>query len=318
MESINLSINPWYYCNFRCDFCYLTEQQLSDKTLLPLDKLEQRLNEIICVSKIGMVDLYGGEVGILPVEYVTKLKELLHAYGVCDINVITNLSMINEITTDPGFYISVSYDFGAREKHELVFKNMTQLQRPFSILMLASKNLIQKNVPEMIETLNLLENLQSVEIKPYSPNQANQDTVYYTQFEEFVKSFLQYPNRRFEFVNEKLLDTVLNKSRNAFSDDHVYITPSGNYGVLEFDLNDNEFFLEYETLDEYFKWCDSEKVRVKRNKYCKNCDYFGHCLSEHLREVKSLDQSCNGFKHLIDWYKDGRMESSSRSLSQAA
>ena len=315
---MNLSINPWYYCNFRCDFCYLTEQQLSDKTLLPLDKLEQRLNEIVCVSKIGMVDLYGGEVGILPIEYVTKLKELLHAYGVSDINVITNLSMINEITADPDFYISVSYDFDAREKHELVFKNMTQLQRPFSILMLASKNLIQKNVPEMIETLNLLENLQSVEIKPYSPNQANQDTVYYTQFEEFVKSFLQYSNKRFEFVNEKLLNTVLDKSRNAFSDDHVYITPSGNYGVLEFDLNDNEFFLEYETLEEYFDWCNKEKARVARNKYCKNCEYFGHCLSEHLREVKSLHQSCNGFKHLIDWYKDGRVESSSRSLSQAA
>ena len=318
MESLTLSINPWYYCNFRCDFCYLTEQQLSDKTLLPLDKLEQRLNEIVCVSKINMVDLYGGEVGILPVEYVTKLKELLHAYGVFDINVITNLSMINEITTDPDFYISVSYDFEVREKSDVVFKNMTQLNRPFSVLMLASPRLIEKDVGEMIETLNLLPNLQSVEIKPYSPNQSNQHTVYYTQFEGFVKSFLQYPNKRFEFVNEKLLNTVLDKTRSSFSDDHVYITPSGKYGVLEFDLNDNEFFLEYESLDEYFKWCETEKARVNRNKYCKNCEYFGHCLSEHLREVKSLDQSCNGFKHLIDWYKDGRMESSSRTISSPA
>jgi sulfatase maturation enzyme AslB (radical SAM superfamily) len=297
-----LSINPWYYCNFRCSFCYLTEQQLSDKKLLPLDTLEQRLNEIISVTKIDMVDLYGGEVGILPVEYVKSMKELLHAYGIYDINVITNLSMINEITTDPDLYISVSYDFDAREKHELVFKNMTQLTRPFSVLMLASNKLMENDVPEMIETLNLLPNLQSVEIKPYSPNQANQDTVHYTQFEEFVKSFLQYPNKRFKFVNEHLLQTVLDKSRSSFSDDHVYITPSGNYGVLEFDLNDNEFFLEYETLDQYFDWCEREKLRVKRNKYCGNCEYFGNCLSEHLREVKSLEHSCNGFKKLIDWY----------------
>ena len=69
------------------------------------------------------------------------------------------------------------------------------------------------------------------------------------------------------------------------------------------DLNDNEFFLEYETLDEYFKWCNNEKKRVEKNKFCTKCDYFGHCLSEHLRDVKSLDNSCNGFKHLIDWYK---------------
>jgi sulfatase maturation enzyme AslB (radical SAM superfamily) len=316
MGSITLSINPWYYCNFRCDFCYLTEAQLADRTLLPLEKLEQRLNEILCVSSIDMVDLYGGEVGLLPLDYVTEMKELLHAYGIHDINVITNLSMINEIIMDPDFYISVSYDLDVREKHELVFKNMTQLTSPFSVLMLASPRLIEKDVGEMIETLNLLPNLQSVEIKPYSTNQSNQHTVYYTQFEEFVKSFLQYPNKKFEFVNEKLINTVLDKTRNSFSDDHVYITPSGNYGVLEFDLNDNEFFLEYETLEQYFKWCQTEKARVNRNKYCSNCEYFGNCLSEHLREVKSLEHSCNGFKLLIDWYKNGRLESSSRVISQ--
>ena len=302
MESITLSINPWYFCNFKCDFCYLTKEQLDDKTLLPLYILEERIVEIISHRKIAMVDLYGGEVTLLPLEYVQGLKQLLHTYGIYDINIITNLSVINEITTDPDFYISVSYDFAAREKHELVFRNMTQLQRPFSILMLASKNLVEKNVPEMIETLNLLENLQSVEIKPYSPNQSNQDTVYYTQFEEFVKYFLQYSNKKFKFVNEHLLQTVLDKSRNAFSDDHVYITPSGKYGVLEFDLNDNEFFLEYDSLEEYFDWCGKEKARVTRNKYCKNCEYYGNCLSEHLREVKSLEYSCNGFKNLIDWY----------------
>jgi hypothetical protein len=182
--------------------------------------------------------------------------------------------------------------------------------------MLASPRLIEKDVAEMIETLNLLPNLQSVEIKPYSTNQSNQHTVYYTQFEEFVKSFLQYPNKKFEFVNEKLINNVLDKTRNSFSDDHVYITPSGNYGVLEFDLNDNEFFLEYETLEQYFKWCETEKARVNRNKYCSDCEYFGNCLSEHLREVKSLEHSCNGFKLLIDWYKNGRVESSSRVISQ--
>jgi sulfatase maturation enzyme AslB (radical SAM superfamily) len=302
MESITLSINPWYYCNFRCNFCYLTKEQLGDRTLLPLEVLEERLIEILSYRKIAMVDLYGGEVALLPLDYVTKLKELLHTYGIYDINIITNLSVINEITTDPDFYISVSYDFDAREKSELVFRNMTQLQRPFSILMLASKELISKNVPEMIETLNLLENLQSVEIKPYSTNQSNQDTVHYTQFEELVKSFLQFTNKKFQFVNKDLLQSVLDKSRNAFSDDHIYITPTGKYAVLEFDLNDNEFFLEYDTLDQYFKWCEREKTRVNRNKYCKSCKYYGNCLSEHLREVKSLEHSCNGFKTLIDWY----------------
>ena len=298
-----LSINPWYYCNFRCKFCYLTEQQLSDKKLLELDRLNEILSEISQQENIDKVDLYGGELGLLPKEYWNDLVTLLNVYGIDDISLITNLSMVNDITLDDRVYTTVSYDFEAREDSERVFKNMALLNRPFSILVLASPEVMEQDVDEMITMFNMLENLVSVEIKPYSSNQANQFNVPYTLYEDFVKKWLLHPNKNFEFVNESLLGSVLNKTRSSFSDDHVYITPEGKYGVLEFDLNDNEFFLEYDTLEEYWQWCDKEKHRVGLNKYCSSCEYYGNCLSEHLREVKSLDESCNGFKHLIDWYK---------------
>jgi sulfatase maturation enzyme AslB (radical SAM superfamily) len=301
---LTLSINPWYYCNFTCEFCYLTKEQLADTKLLSLDVLNQRLAEISAQDQIEMVDLYGGELGILPEDYWNDLIELLHTYNIYDINLITNLSMINKITKDERVYVSVSYDFDAREDYERVWRNMALLERPFSVLMLASPNLVNKDVDEMVAMFNSLNNLVSVEIKPYSSNQANQLNVNYTQFEKFVKLWVINKNKKFSLTNESLLQSVIDKQRSSFSDDHVYITPSGKYGVLEFDLNDNEFFLEYETLDEYFKWCEKEKNRVSKNKFCSGCDYFGHCLSEHLRDVKSLDNSCNGFKHLIDWYKN--------------
>jgi hypothetical protein len=151
--------------------------------------------------------------------------------------------------------------------------------------------------------LNTLTSLVSVEIKPYSTNQANQFNIKFSDFENFIKKWITNKDKQFELVNEQLIQDVINKTRNSFSDDHVYITPNGKYGVLEFDLNDNEFFLEYDTLDQYYQWCNKEKERVTKNKFCSNCNYFGHCLSEHLREVKDLTNSCNGFKHLIDWYK---------------
>lgn len=304
-----VSVNPWYYCNFRCDFCYLTESQLEDTKLLPIEILEERLIEISSHTKIDMVDLYGGEVGILPNEYVSAIKELFHTYGIYDINVITNLSMINDVITDEDFYISVSYDFEAREKHEQVWRNMLLLKRPFSVLMLASPKLIQKDVNEMIQAFNLIPNVCSVEIKPYSPNQANQLNINYREYEEFVKKWITSPiQKNFSFTNEQLIEHSISGERNSFSDDHIYITPSGKYGVLEFDLNDNEFFLEYDTFDDYLNWCEREKKRVLKNKFCSECEYFGNCLSEHLREVKNLDNSCNGFKLLLDWYKDERME----------
>jgi hypothetical protein len=169
--------------------------------------------------------------------------------------------------------------------------------------MLASPELIKKDVGEMVTMLNSLNNLVSVEIKPYSTNQANQLDVNFIQFEEFVKMWVINTDKKFTLTNESLLQSVIDKQRNSFSDDHVYITPSGKYGVLEFDLNDNEFFLECQTLDEYTEWCKKEKNRVTKNIFCSNCNHLGHCLSEHLRDVKSIDNSCNGFKRLIDWYK---------------
>lgn len=303
-----VSINPTYYCNFRCDFCYLTSEQLSDKKMLSLEMLESRISEIISHEKISMVDLYGGEIGILPKQYVLDIKNILHSFNIHDINVITNLSMINDIILDPDFYISVSYDFDAREDNDRVWKNMALLDKSFSVLMLASPKLLENDVNQMISMFNLLENLTSVEIKPYSTNQANQHYVKFSSYEEFIKKWINNPNKKFELVNEKLLTSVLDYTRNSFSDDHIYITPSGNYGVLEFDLNDNEYFLEYDSIDKYFAWCEKEKIRVKKNKFCSNCEYFGRCLSEHLREVKSLENSCNGFKNLITWFQNDRRD----------
>lgn len=301
---MNISINPWYYCNFRCDFCYLTDDQLGDRKLLDLNILSTRLAEISAHDKIEQIDFYGGEVGLLPKTYFKEMKEICQTYGSSSLNIITNLSMVNEITTDPDCSISVSYDFDAREQHDLVWRNMALLDRPFSVLMLAGDKLIDKDPGEMISSFNLLSNLESVEIKPYSSNQSNQQPVSFKDFEEFVKKWITSNiTKKFTFVNELLIQDSISGQRNSFSDDHVYITPSGKYGVLEFDLNDNEFFLEYDTFEEYLQWTEKEKARVGRNKFCKNCEYFGQCLSEHLREVKDLDNSCNGFKLLLDWYK---------------
>jgi MoaA/NifB/PqqE/SkfB family radical SAM enzyme len=301
---MNISINPWYYCNFRCNFCYLTEQQLGDRKLLDLDLLSQRLAEISVYDKIEQIDFYGGEVGLLPKTYFQEMKQICQLYSPTNLNIITNLSMVNEITTDSECSISVSYDFDVREQHELVWRNMALLNKPFSILMLAGSDLIKKNPDDMIESFNLLSNLESVEIKPYSSNQANQMPVSFKDFEEFVKRWITSPvAKNFTFVNELLIQDSISGERNSFSDDHVYITPSGNFGVLEFDLNDNEFFLEYDSFEKYLDWTQKEKQRVQRNKFCGNCEYFGRCLSEHLREVNNLDNSCNGFKLLLDWYK---------------
>lgn len=297
-----VSINPTYYCNFSCDFCYLTKEQLKDKKLLDLTKLESRILEIKKYDSIDMVDLYGGEIGILQESYVNELCELLVKNDIDDINIITNLSMINGVIKNKNFYVTVSYDFDCREQHERVWNNMIYLDREFSILILASKKLIEKNVDEMVSQLNLLENLISVEIKPYSTNQANTQDVSHRDFEEFVKKWISSPiSKKFEFVNEKNIIDSIKGTRNAFSNDHVYITPDGDFAVLEFDLNDREYFKQLPNYEGYLNWAEQEPEKNVSD-ICKKCDYYGKCLTEHYRYVRDLTHSCNGYKGLLDWY----------------
>lgn len=301
---LQLSINPSYYCNFRCDFCYLTPEQLGDKTRLPLDRLNEMLVELKEHYDIDGVDLYGGETLLLPKWYLTDIKELLHGHGIHNLNLITNLSIDSPFLNDPDFYIAVSYDFEAREQSDAVLGRMMSLGRKFSVLMLASPTLVAKDPEEIIQTFNLFSQLENVEVKPYSSNQANQLEVTYQEYEEFVKSIIQAQTpKKFTFSNELQLDDALRHERNAFSDDHLYITPKGSYGLLDFDEEQNEFFLEFNDLSYYDVWKDKEKAMVESNPICGECEYKGHCLSEHLQWVDSLDHGCNGFKGLLDWGK---------------
>ena len=298
--SYTISINPSYFCNFRCDFCYLTKGQLSDAKRIELKRLDELLSQ---VPSIEHIDLYGGEIGALKKSYFYGLKETIRKHYEGKINIITNYSMLHEGFYDDDVYLSVSYDFEAREKSELVYRNMMLSKVPMAVLILASPKVLEKNVDEMIMMLNLCSVIDSVEIKPYSINQANSHNVTHRDFEKFVQKWLESPiEKNFIFVNQDKIEASIAKTYNAFSDDHIYITPNGKFGVLEFDSEDKEFFLELDNWNDYIEWTKKEKNNISQ--ICRECKYFGHCLTEHYRYVKDLDNSCNGYRGLLEYYEN--------------
>jgi len=296
---MNISINPSYFCNFRCDFCYLTEQQLSDTKKIDLNLLDNLLSQ---VPKITYIDLYGGEIGALKKDYFYEMKRLIRKYYDGKINIITNFSMLHEGFFEEDITLTVSYDGEAREKWNKVYENILLSPVRVSVLVLASPKVLALDVDDFVTSMNLCSNVRSVEIKPYSTNQANNHAVTHIDFENYVKKWIDSSiPKRFEFTNENYLNDVLDGTRNAFSDDHVYITPNGKFGVLEFDLNDKEFFLELNSYDDYIKWTEKEK-QYNVSDICRNCKYFGGCLTEHYRFVKDMNDGCNGYYNLIEWY----------------
>jgi len=309
---INISINPTYLCNFRCRFCYLSLDQLKSKKTIDLEKLHFCLREIQAYKKIGHVDLYGGEILLLDQHYAQQMVDIIYKYTDQRINLITNLSMWNDYFLSGEFEISVSFDYFAREKFELVYKNMSLLGFEFSVLILASKEVVHmsdKQLDEFIGLLNSLSFLKSVEIKPFSRSSFNYHSyVPDEEFEEFVKRWiLKREQFKFDFVNEIKLKAVCSKSLSAWSDDHLYINPDGRLVVLDFNDKNDEFFLELENVDSYIAWGEAEKARTFKNEACSQCSFLGHCLSEHLRPVHNSEASCNGYRNLINWYQHERL-----------
>lgn len=302
LQNISISLNPSYLCNFRCSFCYLTKEQLSSKMRVSLERVESLFSYISNYRNIKTVDLYGGEPLLLPREYLLGLKSIFQRYNVENVNLITNLSLDHPILEDDYFHISVSYDFEAREKSDVVFNNMLMLTRPFNILMVASPDLVNNNITEILGSLSILNNLTSIEVKPYSKNQSNDLDVSNEQYVEFVKSLIDLSEvYNIDVVNESKISDCLSGTSSSYSDDHLYITPEGKLAVLDFDENDREYFLKLDTFEDYLKWCDDEKERVK-NSACSECKYMGSCLSEHMRPPIDFSSECSGFRSLLDWY----------------
>lgn len=299
-----ISLNPTYLCNFRCSFCYLTREQLADENRIEIGLLTHRMSEVASHKHIEGVDLYGGEITYLDEKYVSQLLSVIKQFYSGSINVITNLSFDRTFLYRSDINVVVSWDFKCREKWLEVYERMKHFPRTFRILMLASKCLLRQDVEQICDYLNSLPNLESVEIKPYSSNQANDQGISFKEHEEFIKGMITSKNREFELDNVALIEDSLNRTNNAFSDDHAFLNPNGKFSVLEFDEEDREYFKEFDNFDDYLDWTLDEKKQVYMNGYCSVCPYFGSCLSEHLREVKDINQSCNGYKLLLDWYSE--------------
>jgi sulfatase maturation enzyme AslB (radical SAM superfamily) len=301
--SFTVSINPTYFCNFNCDFCYLSEAQLKDRKRALLVDISLRLSEVN--QEITHIDLYGGELGLLPDDYIDDLIEICkeHTNSIC---IITNLSAIRPAFLREDIQLSISYDFDAREKEQIVFNNMLKLEKPFSVLILASEKVIKNDVDFMITALNSLTNLISVEIKPYSSTTHRKQYVTDLDYENFIKEWIDnFIPKNWLFINQEKIEECLNGNYNAFSDDHVYITPNGKFGILDFDFLGNESFVELDTFKDYIKWTEKEK-KYNVSYICRECKYFGGCLTEHYKYV-AFDpklNGCNGYYNLLEWYNE--------------
>lgn len=293
---IDLSINLSYYCNLRCKFCYLGEDRLSDHKKLSVAQLDKLLRHITESYRIRAVDFYGGEIALVGLEYWTQIRKLVKQHSPREMRLITNLTVVNEIVMDPEVDLYVSWDWKARQQSERVERNMRSLERPFGLLMLGLDETL--DIGDMnLSIVTGIDNLTSVEVKPYSNSKFNQGFGSIAAATELIRRLRGITDK--EIRNITAARSAIAGERDAYSKDHLFVTPDGQLSVLDFDENDCEFFRILEDVTAFIEWQKEERRYVAKNEACKHCRYLGRCLTEHYRKVEPADGNCSGFKNLL-------------------
>lgn len=293
---IDLSINLSYFCNLRCKFCYLGEERLSDHKKLPEHRLDKLLREVTKSYRLRAIDFYGGEIALVGLEYWQGIRELVKSYEPRELRMITNLTVVNEIVMDPEVDLYVSWDWKAREQSARVEKNMRELERPFGLLMLGLDETL--DIYDMnLSIVTGIDNLTSVEVKPYSNSKFNQGFGSIAAATALIERLRGITDK--EIRNITAARSAIAGERDAYSKDHLFVTPNGELSVLDFDDNDCEFFRILEDVSAFVEWQKEERRFVSQNEACKGCRYLGRCLTEHYRKVEPTDGNCSGFKNLL-------------------
>ncbi len=93
MDVIELSIYPFFRCNYRCIYCYLNNEDLQSREILNI-KLLKKLLERLKNTKLK-VEILGGEPLLKP-KFISGVLDILSKYNIESLKISTNLTLIDE------------------------------------------------------------------------------------------------------------------------------------------------------------------------------------------------------------------------------
>ena len=309
-----LSIQPSFRCNFKCPYCYLgslrTEPQILDLALL-----EQRLQELTSNTYIECVDVFGGEIGLLPMDYLRELLKLLNKYLVQGqaINLTTNFSNLKilklvkefEGTCNVGLGLSYNFERQNFEAIDLYLRTGKDFPKRLCTLIVVLPSIIKYNIFALLNLCQAWYKNSGTEISfiRYFPSiYNNKDYEVSNQlYADYMKALLftyNKANYSFPLNNIQQLANPGDPSLNS----NIFIQPNGNYAWIQYDGN-REYFKESYNFKDY--QAATLKEQEQYQQHCILCSYYNKCLAEHLNFNSLKDIECCGLKGLLTWRDQG-------------
>lgn len=303
MHKVIVSIFPTYQCQHNCKFCYL--RKLHKSKILNLDILETRLKEITKHFEIEKFNTYGGEITLLDKEYLIRLNSILNQYEAKNY-ITSNLYDVDKLDLFTNCYISTSLNL-ERQDYFYIRRKLKENKGRWDnncILSMITPSIVTNNPYNILKSYNNL-GIDWISFIKYYPNKDTGDLYNISQ-------------EKYEDTLIKLLDTYLhNKSDFDFNlamipglkgcinhtypiatnDKIIRINPEGKYCSVFYDINNLEYFKEYDNIEDYIE--DAKKEAFNYMLKCGSCKYYGTCWTEHITNNK-----CDGCKKLLQYAED--------------
>lgn len=295
-SDVRITIIPTYKCNQNCKYCIYNNYK-SVTSVLPLDWIDNALNQISREFNIVQVNISGGEPSLLSELYFEMLYFIIKQYCkkiILETNFITfNKAIINRCDV-----INVGYNFNNYSPLTArIFENIKAAVDTGKVINIKTLDISCERDPiYIINKLNSLK-IKSWEIVPYH-SFIGSDISFkdYTFFENVVKKYINLSkNMKFAFQNLLQLENILRIDN--FNIKTIYLTPNCKFSLQNFDKNQFSF-KEFDDFNTFFK--EFIILEKKCENFCEKCTSKIHCMANYFINLSYIGKSCYGFKDLIN------------------
>lgn len=286
MQDLVVSVQPTFYCENHCPYCYLGNEIRNNETL-DLKTLEGRLFELSEIAKISQIDLFGGELDFLPISYLLELVKLCKKFSK-EITISTGartglcLSVARDEKVKLGISLNDERPYN-KETEEFILK-YKDYYKNITILMVVLPSLIKKSPVEICDYLQKF-NLPVTFFRYISSVSNNPYNISSNKYIKFIKELYSWyiQHNQSPYAENLYTFPIVYPTKESLGSplisSNIFILPNGDYSWVAY-RGGLEYFKASSDLSIWKKDSISEYKRYY--KLCNKCPYFNNCLAEHL------------------------------------
>ena len=272
-QKITVSIIPTYRCFWDCSYCYLSElSKMTGNICEGFDlKLYKRLNELVKKYDISAIELYGGDLSVLPITLLEKIISTCKVY--CknihvtwnDIEAARSLGLSDE-------QINISIN---PERKDFLDNTESILRNPnVGIITVVTSRVLGLSEEELFNMYD--QHTGNVTFMPFS-NTSRMPEKYVTNYEyscfmiRILSYYFEHRNKfKFNITNVTMLRDCLRGLYNPAMRNNIFLTPNCKFACVDFDDNGQEHFHAFNSLELWEQRCSQEDF--DRAHYCGTCE----------------------------------------------